>query len=266
MPWPEPEPEAALWQAAHQGDLLWVTRLLRANADPNGPAGPAPKRTRPLHEAARADSAELVVALLAAGARTDVVDADRNTPLHTCCAYSASVEVVRALVRANIEVGARNVDGVTPLHLAVKAAAKETVRVLVGAGADPLLSDYQGLDALGYSRDDSMDQLLTQLIKATTDDVDGRLLPGAGRAILEGARPDLTGAEAMRQAIMKAVLPEGLDQIDATHEEFEKARALADRIRTAFGKLDVDESGGVSRRELKRALEEEKGKKEGRSG
>jgi ankyrin repeat protein len=213
MDWGAPEPDTALWQAAHRGELQVVTRLLRAHADPNGPAGPAPGRTRPLHEAALATSAELTLALLSAGARADVVDADRNTPLHACCAHGANIDVVRALVRAKVDVGLRNVDGVTALHLAVKAAAKESVRVLIAAGADPLLSDYQGLDALGYSRDDSMDQMLQQMVKATTDDIDGRLLPGAGRAMIEGARPDLTSAEAMRQAIMKAVLPEGLDEV-----------------------------------------------------
>ena len=238
-----PHEDAALWMAAHQDDTQSVTRLLRARADPNSPLGPAPKRTTPLHEAALSARADAALALLSAGARTDLLDGDRNTALHACCAAGANLEVVRALVKAKADVGARNADGVTALHLAVRAAAKESVRVLVGAGADPLLADYQGLDALGYSRTDSMDQLLQQMIKATTDDVDGRLLPGAGQSMADGPRSDLPPEEAMRQAIMRAVLPDGLDEFDVTDAEYDRARALAERIGAAFARLDVNKSG-----------------------
>lgn len=133
--------EIELERAAEQGDLPLIEMLGRATEMPAARdyAG------RPvLQAAARADQADAVMALIAAGAPVDAADSIGFTAL-----FEAAREGSGAAVGALLDQGAdvNHVAGpqglsLTPLHLAAIGGDAEVVRVLMAAGAQP---DVQGV-------------------------------------------------------------------------------------------------------------------------
>lgn len=66
---------------------------------------------------------QLAQALLDAGAKTEVMDAKGNTPLHYAVGYGR-VEFVRLLLSAGASAQARNATGLTPHAIALDSAEK----------------------------------------------------------------------------------------------------------------------------------------------
>lgn len=101
-----------------------------------------------LHGAAAAGSLPAVELLLDLGAEPDVIDAGGHTPLYCVaneCKEAGSANVVRALIRAGARVNAR--DGVkhcTALHMAARRGNVEIAEVLLECGAD-----IEARDSLG---------------------------------------------------------------------------------------------------------------------
>ncbi|KAJ1562666.1 hypothetical protein HK405_009321, partial [Cladochytrium tenue] len=88
----------------------------------------------PLHEAAHANAAECVAALLAHGADVEAVSSPRAIdgvmrPLHTA-ALAGAVETVRLLVAAGAVVDARDGKGRTP-RMVAKEAGKAAVAAML---------------------------------------------------------------------------------------------------------------------------------------
>ena len=156
--------ETPLHAASHYGTAETVNALLNAGADVNA-------RTKsgetPLHNAFAVrivpieswvnymsvdlDAAEtveivaeIVNALLNAGADVNARDNRDNTPLHEAAdMWSVSkpmieivVEIVNDLLKAGADVNARNDNSYTPLHYASGYGTAETVNALLNAGAD----------------------------------------------------------------------------------------------------------------------------------
>ena len=101
-----------------------------------------------LHSAAGAGSLRMVELLLLLGADPNVLDGGRHTPLYCTgneCAGPESAEVVHALVRAGARVDA--CDGVTeatPLHMAARRGNVVVARALLECGADLHARDRRG--------------------------------------------------------------------------------------------------------------------------
>lgn len=103
-----------------------------------------------LHDAARANDANAVRAMLEAGANVDARDIHDRTPLH----WAADASVAWALLEAGANVDARDKYSKTPLLVAVIFDSPNLIRALLDGGADiearddtgftPLISATQG--------------------------------------------------------------------------------------------------------------------------
>lgn len=103
-----------------------------------------------LHHAARRGQAELVHALLAAGARPDVANRYGNTPLHLAAGGGADAAAAE-LLAAGATVAAANAFGATPLHAAAAAGHERCVALLLERGASAALVDAAGSSPLRYA-------------------------------------------------------------------------------------------------------------------
>uniref|UniRef100_A0A3B4Z615 BCL3 transcription coactivator n=1 Tax=Stegastes partitus TaxID=144197 RepID=A0A3B4Z615_9TELE len=98
-------------------------------------------RQTPLHLAVITKQADMVDALLKAGADPAALDRNGQTALHLCCEYDQRDCLSRVLSRvlspgisSCLEI--RNYEGLSPLHLAVLHGFKDLARLLLNAGAD----------------------------------------------------------------------------------------------------------------------------------
>jgi hemoglobin len=101
-----------------------------------------------LHAAAAAGSLPTVELLLCLGADPNSLDGGRHTPLYCVgneCASEESAEVVLALVRAGAQVDANDgVTGATPLHMAARRGNAVVAKALLECGADIDARDRRG--------------------------------------------------------------------------------------------------------------------------
>uniref|UniRef100_A0A1B6ECU3 Histone-lysine N-methyltransferase n=2 Tax=Clastoptera arizonana TaxID=38151 RepID=A0A1B6ECU3_9HEMI len=118
-----------MYQAAKSGDAERMIHMLASGLNPNhifrewlmGSA---------LHAACAGGHLSVVHLLLQAGANTDVLDRDQNTPLMLAC-NNGHNDVVKYLVKAGASVTLKGGDGMTALHLAAKAGNLEACYYLI---------------------------------------------------------------------------------------------------------------------------------------
>jgi ankyrin repeat protein len=119
--------------AAMRGDRADVLTMIKQGADVNRPQGDG---VTALHWAARRGDAELVSALVAAGANTrSETRFGAYTPLHLA-AERGSVVTVKALLAAGAAVDAKTATGATPLMFAAAAGDTGAIAALLDARAD----------------------------------------------------------------------------------------------------------------------------------
>ena len=156
------EGRTLLHNAAHQGDVKMVSRLLHCGAKVN--ARDNTRRT-PLHEVAEMGHVSVAKLLLEKGAKVNVRDKWKCTPLHQAVAwkqarmvqlllqYDAKAtggtllqdvmnmdvikeDVIIKLIQRGADVNATDMTGQTPMHTAVKYGRLHIVWLLMEAGAD----------------------------------------------------------------------------------------------------------------------------------
>jgi ankyrin repeat protein len=144
--------------AAAAGDVR-LARLLIAAGVPS--SQPDRAGMTPLHLAAFNGSAESVELLLEHRAHPDAPD-DFGVRLLHLAAWSGDSATVTAVLRARQGEGVlANVDaqepefGWTPLHSAASQRNHEVVRLLIAAGANPLIRAHDGRSALEVLRDET---------------------------------------------------------------------------------------------------------------
>lgn len=149
-----------------------IVRLLLDNgANPNmqlfiRPAGarggPLSRGTTPLIVAASNGDLDMIKLLLEYGAEADLLQADRQSPVSALAGARAAPDVISEGLHLLAEHGGdvnimssphhlqRNRGG-APLHFAARAGSEAAVRTLIELGADPDITDVDGLTALDHA-------------------------------------------------------------------------------------------------------------------
>jgi ankyrin repeat protein len=123
---------ASIADAAMRGDRADVLAMIKQGADVNAPQGDG---VTALHWAARQGDADLVTALVAAGAKVRVdTRLGAYTPLHLA-AERGSAPIVKALVKAGAIVDAKTSTGATPLMFAAASGDTGAIAALLDGGA-----------------------------------------------------------------------------------------------------------------------------------
>ena len=87
-------------------------------------------------------------------------------PLLKLAAISGVETAIKLHIRRGDALDARDGSGATPLILAAARRRKDAVRLLLDAGANPRLSDVNGMDALAHARKGGCPETISLLIKA----------------------------------------------------------------------------------------------------
>lgn len=203
-----------LIDAAAEGRTADFGGLLRAGADINAVehSGTA------LIAATVHDQAEAVRTLIALGARVDLPDQNRNTPLSHVIG-SNSPHIARLLVQAGADLNTTNACGDSLLTAAVKDRDPTTIDELIALQVDVNHPNRLGKSALSLALGDM--GLVRRLLDAKADlahaanqdvllDAVVRKLPGTAQLLLRaGAKPNAVDCNG------RAVLTHAADQADA---------------------------------------------------
>ena len=132
----------------------------------------------PLHWAAKySEDAEVIDALIKAGAKVNSRDRNRCIPLHDAARYNYDTEIIDALIKAGARVNAKCdatyystrawVEGITPLHFAAAYSENpEVIGVLIKAGARVNAKDGSGSTPLYYAHEQNNHDATDVLIRA----------------------------------------------------------------------------------------------------
>jgi ankyrin repeat protein len=118
-----------------------------------------------LHLAASKGHAEIVAALLNAGAYIDAVDAQKKTALHLASS-EGHTEIVAALINADANIDAFDAQKKTALHLASSQGHAEIVAALLKAGAHIHALDPQKNTPLHLASSQGHAEIVAALLKA----------------------------------------------------------------------------------------------------
>lgn len=153
----------ALMDAVQKNDLAGVQRLIAqgANVDEKTRNGDAP-----LVIAAYKGYADIVRALLAAGADIRAVDPGmKATALHAA-AYAGRTEAAKVLIEYGIDIDAQGpYNGYTALHDAVWQNNIDTARVIIDGGADLTIRSNEGQTPLDFAKSRRHNEI-AQMIEA----------------------------------------------------------------------------------------------------
>lgn len=230
--------ETPLMLAAQEGNGKVVKVLLENGADANFGVGEENVRSA-LSRAAENGKADIVEALLAAGAKVDheamwqtvggkgaarlkivnaLLDAgaDPNGGRHITvlmhAASDASPEVVQRLIEAGADVNACTMHG-TAAHRAIEENRADNLQVLIDAGIDlsvPIPGEpsedypWQGMAALAYAKHERKSKCL-KLLKEIGDD---GATPGAKKQKPKSGGPSVAEAWKRLEAALKSRVPE----------------------------------------------------------
>ncbi len=142
--------------AVENGNAEIIEVLLRAGAKTN--IKNFAKQT-PIMLLDQDSTPEIANMLLRHGAKIKFLDANKNTALHGAVEY-ASPEVVQLLINAGVNVNAKNKEGRTALMNAVESGNLEAVKTLLGAGADATARDKNNQSAISMTHDNDIKQFL----------------------------------------------------------------------------------------------------------
>ena len=142
---------SALLFASMSGDIDSVSLLLSRGAKAN--PRPSPSGDSPISEAITFGRADVVHALIAAGAKTDLVERTGVNLLHWATITNRA-EVIPELAKAGVNINAIDEAGFTPLMYAatIDFGDTATLQALLAAGADKTIRNASGRTALQQAR------------------------------------------------------------------------------------------------------------------
>jgi ankyrin repeat protein len=139
-----------LHAAVETGNLEIAEHLLAHGAKPN--IRDYEKRT-PLMMMDGDATTEMFQLLVRYGAKLTLLDKEKNTPLHHLAESSNDADLIQQLVSYGINVNAVNKEGKTALMIAVENDWSFAVKTLIESGADVNVRDRVGRTALDIAGD-----------------------------------------------------------------------------------------------------------------
>ena len=90
---------------------------------------------------------EIIDSLISAGADINMPYENASTPLHLVANYTDtfSLTILRHLISNGANVNVKNILGNTPLFIAYRVGNEEAIKMLLEAGADPLIRNNKGI-------------------------------------------------------------------------------------------------------------------------
>jgi ankyrin repeat protein len=153
-----------LHYAAERGNAEAAQALLAEEVDVDVESG---GRTA-LHASCAECKADLVEALLSAGADHDAQNGNGETPLQVAVREEAD-DVARLLIESGADPDIQSEDGETPLHIAVREKAEDIAHLLIENGADPNLSSRKGETPMHAAVEKGSIELLGKLLGSGGD-------------------------------------------------------------------------------------------------
>ena len=137
----QPDHSATLHQAAAEGDVEQVKKLLAAGASVNAKDSDG---NTPLNRAVKAGQQAIVMLLIDKGSDVNAPGRWTARPLHEA-AWEGHVELVKLLIARGADVNAWQGDYWTPLHSAADQGHKDVAEILIASGADVNLKREGGI-------------------------------------------------------------------------------------------------------------------------
>lgn len=91
---------------------------------------------------------EAVPILIESGVNPDYMTPDGKSALYLACSFSGSEEIVEMLIDAGADLLKRGINGQGPVHWAAASSNTNILRLVLRAGADPLVCDDRGTYAM----------------------------------------------------------------------------------------------------------------------
>lgn len=139
--------------------------MLDQGGDPDNPNALLPDGTAPLIKASQQGHADIVEALVEAGADIACTDGFGNDALWAAC-YSGDLRTIGVLMDAGIDLNRQNRVGATALIYAASAGKTEVVAFLLEAGADPDLQTEDDFTALELAANLEILRLLRRRVRS----------------------------------------------------------------------------------------------------
>lgn len=143
---PDPKGEHALFSATRENATKAIAALLQWNKIDVEPRNKVDES--PLMLASLGGNLQTVKLLIARGAD---VNKPGWTPLHYA-ATRGHLDVMRVLLDENAYIDAASPNGTTPLMMAAFYGTPSAVKLLLEAGADPMLKNQLGLTAIDFAQ------------------------------------------------------------------------------------------------------------------
>jgi hypothetical protein len=159
-------PDDPLVKAVYARDTRAAKELIALGVDVNVLDKSA--HTTALMQAVSNNDAEIVSALISAGANVNMKDADGDTAL-TSLGEGATVEMTRALINAGAKVNHKNDNGETPLIGAAENDTPDVVKELLEAGAKVNAKNKSGRTALMAAAEYGLIENIKLLLNAGAD-------------------------------------------------------------------------------------------------
>ena len=149
--------------AARKGNTVAVRFLLQAGADPNVIGS---DRMTALSWAIFSGHQSTITALLDGGADVHVLLQGKRTMLMAAVGYPDNTGLARYLISQGVDIDAIDISGQTALMMAAEANHVDDVKVLLAAGADPMIRDRHGRAAADIAHEHHFNSLAALLGRA----------------------------------------------------------------------------------------------------